>query len=57
MTSEVQLRPVRDEDLPIFFEQERDPVAVQMAAFTHPDPNDRAAFDAHGSRFARWPAC
>ncbi len=50
MTNDVQLRPVRDEDLPIFFEQERDAEAVQMAAFTHPDPNDRAAFDAHWAK-------
>ena len=43
----VQLRDVEAADLPIFFEQERDPVAIYMAAFTAKDPNDRAAFDAH----------
>lgn len=43
----VELRAVEEADLPIFFEQERDPIAVHMAAFTAKDPNDRAAFDAH----------
>lgn len=31
------LREVRDEDLPLLFEQWADPVAVHMAAFTRPD--------------------
>jgi RimJ/RimL family protein N-acetyltransferase len=43
----VTLRDVLDSDLPIFFDQQRDPVAVHMAAFINRDPNDRAAFDAH----------
>ena len=42
----VTLREVVDADLPIFFEQQRDPVAHHMAAFVPRDPNDRAAFDA-----------
>jgi RimJ/RimL family protein N-acetyltransferase len=46
----IALRPVRDADLPIFFDYERDPVACRMAAFTHADPDDRAAFDAHWAR-------
>lgn len=46
----VTLRPVRPEDLLIFFEQMRDPLAVRMAAFTPQDPNDRASFDAHWAR-------
>ena len=50
MTNDVQLRPVRDEDLTIFFEQEQDPEAVFMAAFTHPDPSGREAFDAHWAK-------
>ena len=29
-----------DDDLPILFEQQRDPVGVQMAAFTAKDPDD-----------------
>ncbi len=46
----VRLRPVRDGDLDRLFEFERDPAAVRMAAFTRPDPSDRAAFDAHYRR-------
>jgi hypothetical protein len=36
------LREVRDEDLPLLFEQWADPVAVHMAAFTAPDHMDWA---------------
>ena len=50
MTIDVRLRLVEDKDLPIFFEQQRDPDAVRMAAFTHKDPADRAAFNAHWTR-------
>jgi hypothetical protein len=39
------LREVRDEDLPLLFEQWADPVAVQMAAFTAPDHMDWDAFE------------
>lgn len=42
----VRLRPIQDSDLPLFFEQQRDPQAVQMAAFTAENPDDRDAFDA-----------
>ena len=35
MLDEVSLRPVNESDLPIFFEQEQDPDARHMAAFTH----------------------
>ena len=44
------LREVRDEDLPVLFEQWADPVAVQMAAFTASDHMDRDAFDRRWSR-------
>ncbi|MFJ8580873.1 GNAT family N-acetyltransferase [Micromonospora sp. NPDC093277] len=50
MTSEVRLRPVRDDDLPAFFANEQDPQANWMAAFGPKDPADRAAFDAHWVR-------
>ena len=40
----VTLRDVRPEDLPIFFEQQRDPDAVRMAEWFS---RDREAFDAH----------
>lgn len=46
----VILRAVIDDDLPIFFENQRDPVAVHMAAFTTENPDDRAAFDAFWAR-------
>ncbi|HEY7708222.1 MAG TPA: GNAT family N-acetyltransferase [Gaiellaceae bacterium] len=44
------LREVRDEDLPVLFEQWADPVAAHMAAFTAPDHMDRDAFDRRWSR-------
>ncbi len=46
----IRLRPVVPEDLPTFFEHQRDPEGVRMAAFTAKDPEDRAAFDAHWAR-------
>jgi len=52
MVSEIQLRDVEGEDLPIFFEQESDPAAVHMAAFTAEDPSDKEAFDAHWARIS-----
>lgn len=50
MTSTVLLRDVTDDDLPIFFEQQRDPIANHMAGFTAKDPSDRDAFNAHWTR-------
>jgi RimJ/RimL family protein N-acetyltransferase len=44
MTSDVLLRDVTEGDLPIFFEQQRDPAANRMAVFAAKDPADRAAF-------------
>ena len=44
------MREVRDEDLPLLFEQWADPVAVHMAAFTAPDHMDRDAFERRWSR-------
>jgi RimJ/RimL family protein N-acetyltransferase len=41
---------VIDTDLPIFFEQQLDPDANAMAAFTAKDPTDRQAFMAHWHR-------
>jgi RimJ/RimL family protein N-acetyltransferase len=38
------------DDLPIFFEQQLDPVANVMAAFTAKDPTNREAFNAHWKR-------
>jgi RimJ/RimL family protein N-acetyltransferase len=47
MPTTILLRDVVDSDLPIFFEQQRDPVANQMAAFP---ARDRDAFMAHWAR-------
>lgn len=47
MKLQVSLRDVRPDDLPILFEQQLDPEANQMAAFTIPDPSNRAAFMEH----------
>lgn len=44
---DVLLREVTDGDLPVFFEQQLDPAANHMAAFTCKDPADRDAFAAH----------
>ena len=43
----ITLRDVVDTDLPIFFEQQREPEGAAMAAFTAKDPSDRVAFEAH----------
>src|ERR671910_358856 len=50
------LREVRDEDLPLLFEQWADPVAAQMAAFTAPDHMDRDAFERRWSRLRAYEA-
>lgn len=42
--SSVTLRPVEPGDLPLFFEHQRDPIAVAMVGF---QSRDRAAFDKH----------
>ncbi|MBM7830976.1 RimJ/RimL family protein N-acetyltransferase [Agromyces cerinus] len=46
----VTLRATRAGDLDALFGFEQDPTAVRMAAFTSPDPSDRAMFDAHWRR-------
>ncbi|MCP5100460.1 MAG: GNAT family N-acetyltransferase [Chloroflexi bacterium] len=43
----VLLRNMQNTDLPIFFEQQLDTEANQMAAFTAKDPTDKDAFMAH----------
>jgi RimJ/RimL family protein N-acetyltransferase len=42
----IELRDLDDEDLDAIFEMMRDRTAVEMAAFTAADPDDRVAFDA-----------
>jgi RimJ/RimL family protein N-acetyltransferase len=46
----IRLRPVVIADLEFFFAHEQHPAAQTMAAFTPPDPGDRAAFDAQWRR-------
>ncbi|MDZ8200680.1 GNAT family N-acetyltransferase [Microbacterium sp. SSW1-59] len=46
MAGHVELRDLDDDDLDAVFDMMRAPEAVQMAAFTAADPDDRAAFDA-----------
>jgi RimJ/RimL family protein N-acetyltransferase len=46
----INLRALNDDDLNALFRWESDPAAARMAAFTRPDPTDRAAFDAHYRR-------
>ena len=46
----LSLRPLADGDLDALFVWESDPRAVELAAFTRPDPSDRSAFDAHYER-------
>lgn len=43
----VALRPVEPGDLPLFFEHQRDPIAVEMVDFKS---RDRAAFDQHWAK-------
>jgi RimJ/RimL family protein N-acetyltransferase len=50
LADRVQLRDVEEEDLAIFFEQQLDPQANTMAAFTAKDPTDREAFMAHWAK-------
>ena len=47
LPSNVVLREVQAEDLPLFFEHQQDPEANYMAAFTAKDPMDQQAFMAH----------
>ena len=47
MTGDVLLRDVTEDDLPTFFEHQRDPAANRMAAFP---ARDREAFTAHWSK-------
>nr|WP_246017675.1 hypothetical protein [Mesobacillus subterraneus] len=48
--SEVMLRDIIDEDLPVFFEQQLDSTANHMAAFTTKDRSDKDAFFDHWTK-------
>jgi RimJ/RimL family protein N-acetyltransferase len=47
MKTKIQLRDVEADDLPLFFEHQRDPIAGAMVAFRS---RDRAAFDLHWAK-------
>ena len=47
MKPKIQLRDVEANDLPLFFEHQRDPIAVAMVAFRS---RARAAFDQHWAK-------
>ena len=47
---EVRLRAVTEDDLPVFYEHQADPVAYRMAAFT---PRERDAFMTHWGSILR----
>jgi RimJ/RimL family protein N-acetyltransferase len=47
VTGDVLLRDVTEDDLPMLFEHQRDPVANRMAGFT---PRDRDAFMEHWTK-------
>ena len=48
--SDIRLREVTEDDLVTFFEQQQDPAAIWMAAFTAKDSTDWAAFAAKWAR-------
>jgi RimJ/RimL family protein N-acetyltransferase len=50
LTEDLVLRDVVTDDLPMLFEQQLDPAANYMAAFTSKDPTDRNAFLAHWAK-------
>jgi RimJ/RimL family protein N-acetyltransferase len=47
MKTKIHLRDVEADDLPLFFEHQRDPISVAMVAF---NSRDRAAFDQHWAK-------
>ncbi|MCA1812487.1 MAG: GNAT family N-acetyltransferase [Halobacteriales archaeon] len=52
----VELRPLAETDLPALFEQQRDPVAMRMAAFVPPERATWPAFEDHWRRVLDEPA-
>ena len=54
MKPNIQLRNVEANDLPLFFEHQRDPIAVAMVAF---NSRDRAAFDQHWAKLLADDSC
>jgi RimJ/RimL family protein N-acetyltransferase len=56
MATTTTLRPLDTHDCDAVFEMMGDPAAVRRAAFTAPDPTDRAAFDTHMAKLLGNPA-
>jgi RimJ/RimL family protein N-acetyltransferase len=54
MKPKVQLRNVEPDDLPLFFDHQRDPIAVAMVQF---NSRDRAAFDQHWAKLLADDSC
>src|SRR3954447_17646077 len=54
MKGRVQLRDVEADDLPLFFEHQRDPIAVALVGFRS---RDRAAFDQHWAKLLANDSC
>src|SRR3954468_18199310 len=54
MKPRVQLRDVEADDLPLFFEHQRDPIAVALVGFRS---RDRAAFDEHWEKLLANDSC
>ncbi|MFN2475334.1 MAG: GNAT family N-acetyltransferase [Chthoniobacterales bacterium] len=54
MKPRVQLRDVEADDLPLFFEHQRDPIAVALVGFRS---RDRAAFDQHWAKLLADDSC
>ena len=54
MNPKIQLRNVEAADLPLFFEHQRDPIAVAMVAF---NSRDRTAFDQHWAKLLADDSC
>jgi RimJ/RimL family protein N-acetyltransferase len=53
MSCDVMLREVTQDDVPVFFEQQRDPVAIRMVYGREADPPEEAAFRAKWDRILR----
>jgi RimJ/RimL family protein N-acetyltransferase len=51
---DIQLRSVEPGDLPLFFDHQRDPIAVEMVAFRS---RDRAEFDQHWAKILADETC
>jgi RimJ/RimL family protein N-acetyltransferase len=52
-TNELLLRDIGETDIPVFFDQQRDPQYARMAAFFRRDPSDRVAVFAHWEKILR----